>query len=243
MTRDPVEDETERIRRVYDGYASDEGTRARWDPEDPGNRLMLAERDRLLDGALAQVVAGATAGHGPPVIVDLGCGDGRVLVAAMAAAPGAWAGLGIDLLETRLRVARATHAALPLVVANGAALPLADRSVDAVVAFTVFSSIRDPAVAAGVAAEIARAVRPAGHVIWYDLRRDNPRNAEVHGVSAGEVARLFPGWSVSLRTCTVAPPLARRAARLSTRSYDLLARIPALRSHHFGVLTAPAVRP
>lgn len=237
--RDPVEDEAGRLRRVYEGYASDEATLARWDPNDPGNRLMLAERDHLLHGALAQLAAATTRGDRPPALVDLGCGDGRVLAAALAVAPDAWVGLGLDLLEGRLRDARAARGALPLVVANGAALPLADASVHVVMAFTVFSSIRDPAVAAQVASEIARTVRPAGHVIWYDLRRDNPRNAEVHGVSAGDIARLFSGWSISLQTCTVLPPLARRAARLSTRSYGILARIPPLRSHHFGVLTAP----
>ncbi len=80
---------------------------------------------------------------------------------------------------------------------------------------------------------------PDGRVVWYDLRRDNPRNREVRGVPEPVIGRLFPGWSRSLRTCTVLPPLARRAARVSPRSYDLLGRVPALRTHHFGVLSAP----
>ncbi|MGZ4785224.1 MAG: hypothetical protein ACXV5S_06105, partial [Acidimicrobiales bacterium] len=63
-----------------------------------------------------------------------------------------------------------------------------------------------------------------------------------HGISEAAVSRWFPGWSRSMRTCTVLPPLARRAARVSPRSYALLGRIPALRTHHFGVLSAPGPR-
>jgi SAM-dependent methyltransferase len=232
----PAEDETTRLRRVYDAYAADDATRARWDPEQPGNRRILAERDALLRDALARAGRGVDA---PRTIVDLGCGDGDVLASVLErdAAPGV--GLGVDLLEGRLRSARARHPELALVAADGAALPLATGGVDLMLVFTVFSSILDRCLADAVAAEIRRVVRPGGRVVWYDLRRDNPRNPEVRGIPASEVARLFPGWSRSMRTCTLLPPLARRAAGVWPGSYDLLVRVPVLRTHHFGVLSAP----
>jgi len=235
MPPEPAEDETTRLRRVYGAYAADDATRARWDPEQPGNRLILAERDALLRRALEGT--GLTGPSG--VLVDLGCGDGRVLASVAADR----VAIGIDLLESRLRTARAAQPGALLVAANGAALPLASGTVDLMVVFTVFSSILDRTVQHDVATEIRRVVRPGGRVVWYDLRRDNPRNAEVRGWSAPDVARLFPGWSVDLRSCTVLPPLARQAARVSPRSYAVLGRVPALRSHLFGVLTSPTAQP
>ncbi len=229
MPPEPVEDETTRLRRVYGAYAADGAARARWDPGQPGNRAILAERDALLQGA----VAGRSG-----TLVDLGCGDGDVL----ASVGGDRVAIGIDLLESRLRTARSRHPGARLVAANGTALPLGAGTIDVMIVFTVFSSILDRAVADEVAAEIRRVVRPRGRVVWYDLRRDNPRNAEVRGLPVDEVARLFPGWSVDVRSCTVLPPLARRAARISPRSYALLGRVPILRSHLFGILTSPATR-
>ena len=238
MPQDPAEDETTRLRRVYGNYASDDAVRSRWDPDQPGNRLILAERDGLLREALDRIRASRVGHEGPCTIVDLGCGEGHVLASIIAPDPDA-SGVGIDLLERRLHLARAQHPKLPLVAANGTALPLADATVDVMVVFTVFSSILDPSMAGGVAAEVRRVVRPGGRVVWYDLRRDNPRNPEVHGVSAADLAQLFPGWIASLRSCTLLPPLARRAATVSPRSYGVLARVPMLRSHLFGVLRRP----
>jgi ubiquinone/menaquinone biosynthesis C-methylase UbiE len=226
---DPAEDETARLRRVYGAYAADDATQRRWDRTQPGNRQILQERAALL----AEAVRGDEA-----TTVDLGCGDGDVLAEVLAGTGGR--GIGVDLLEPRLGVARQRHPDLAFVVANGSALPLDDACVDLLLAFTVFSSIRDGAVAAAVAAEIRRVVRPGGRVVWYDLRRSNPRNPEVRAVTEDELAALFPGWSRSMVTCTVLPPLARRAARVSPRSYRLLARIPALRTHHFAVLEPPS---
>ncbi len=234
---EPAEDETTRLRRVYDAYAADDEVQARWDPEQPGNRLILAEREALLRDALVPIT---DPGRGQPrTIVDLGCGDGQVLGWVLGQAGASTVGLGVDLLESRLRSARTRHPELALVAADGTALPLAAATVDLMVVFTVFSSILDARLADAVAGEIRRVVRPGGRVVWYDLRRDNPRNPEVRAISDREVARLFPGWSRSMRTCTVLPPLARRAAGMWPGSYRLLARVPALRTHHFGVLTAP----
>jgi len=239
MPPDPAEDETTRLRRVYGAYAADDASQARWDPGQPGNRLILAERDTLLREALRLARPSPTIGGAPCTIVDLGCGNGQVLASLVDTDPASTHRLGIDLLESRLRVAGSSHPGLSFVAANGTALPLADATVDIMVVFTVFSSILDPGMATQVAAEVRRAMKPSGHVIWYDLRRGNPRNPEVRGVSADDIAALFPGWSAALRGCTVLPPLARRAARLTPRTYDVLRRVPILRSHLFGVLRAP----
>lgn len=225
-------DEVARIRDVYDGYAHDGRSGRRWDPDQPGNRAILDERGRRTDHAIGELMAG----RGPVRAVDLGSGDGDALAALPPLLPAGSAALGVDLLEARLVTSVRRHPELAVVAANGAALPFPTATVDVVTAFTVFSSILDAGLAAAMAAEIGRVLAPGGAVVWYDLRRDNPRNRAVRGLPVPAVRALFPGWRVELDPCTVLPPLVRRTVPLFAGSYVLLGRVPPLRTHLFGVL-------
>ncbi len=172
----------------------------------------------------------------PSRVVDLGSGDGDAVTFLRTLLPAATTIVGADLLEPRLAGSRRRHPELAVMAANGAALPLPDGAVDLVSVFTVFSSILDAGLARAVAAEIDRVVAPDGHVLWYDLRRDNPRNRSVRGISPAEVQALFPGWRVELRSCTVLPPLARRTVPVVAASYRWWSLLPPLRTHLLGLL-------
>jgi hypothetical protein len=81
-----------------------------------------------------------------------------------------------------------------------------------------------------------RVLRPAGAVLWYDLRVDNPSNPDVRGVGRDEIAALFPGCHAALVRATLAPPLARLLAGRATGLARALAVVPFLRTHWLGVL-------
>ena len=106
-------------------------------------------------------------------------------------------------------------------------------------AITLFSSLPTANMEDGVAREIGRVLRPGGWLIWYDLRRDNPWNPAVHGITR-RAASSFSGMEAELRSFTLAPPIARRLGPVTPVAYPLLHAIPSLRSHLIGRLQCPA---
>ena len=123
-----------------------------------------------------------------------------------------------------------------LVVADGARLPVGDKTFDVVMQVTMFTSILDPALRRQVAAEMQRVLAPGGCILWYDFFLDNPRNADVRGVGRKELRSLFPGSHLSLRRVTLAPPLGRAVAPRSVLLARALEAVPLLRSHYAGVI-------
>lgn len=233
------QEETERVRRVYEGYDQDAGRRARYDSNRAGNQAMVSERWRVIDGLLRR--SGVTSLSGWRIL-ELGCGDGANLEPLMAAGAGARALTGVDLSLPRLVSARRAYPQVSFALANGETLPFPPAAFDAVVLFTVLSSILDRQVARGIARESARVLRPGGFVLWYDLRVGNPRNANVRGVQRAELEWLFPGFDCQMRSVTVAPPLARALGPAARWLYPVLASLPLLRSHYAAVLTKAEAR-
>lgn len=192
-----------------------------------GQAAIVAERDARVLAALGR--------GGRPVrdLLDLGCGGGATL-AWLAGYGGIERAVGIDLLPERIALARTTWPTLEFHVADGRSLPFADDSFDVVVALTVFSSVPADA-CAGMLREVARVLRPEGALVWYDMRRPNPRNPDVRPFAARDVQAVLAGWTVDAEPLTVAPPLARRLGRATRVLYPILARWPLLLTHEVGV--------
>jgi SAM-dependent methyltransferase len=91
-------------------------------------------------------------------IVDLGCSTGYLLEDLRAAFPGARL-LGVDLVAPGLRKAHVLVPDAQLLRADVCALPLADRSVDAVVSANLFEHVPDDRRALR---EVRRVLRPGG---------------------------------------------------------------------------------
>jgi SAM-dependent methyltransferase len=225
--------EVERLRRTYAARA----TRQDWDGTQPGNRMILAERARAVAALLGR--HGFVPLAGRPVL-EIGCSHGGVLASLLGLGARPEDLLGVDLLADRVAEARRRHPTLRFEVANAEELPFPAARFDLVLAFTVFSSILDDAMARRVSAEVRRVLRPGGALLWYDFRVDNPRNPDVRGIPPARLAALFPDLRGERRTLTVAPPLARRLGRLTPVAYPLLAALPPLRTHVLALLRAPA---
>jgi SAM-dependent methyltransferase len=197
---------------------------------------MLAERWETIGDLLRQGGVPSLSGWR---VLEVGCGGGGNVGGLAQLGMDPMQFVGIDLFGPSVSAAR-QQTGLNVALADGAMLPFPAERFDAVVLFTVLSSILDPAMARGVAADTIRVLRPGGLVLWYDLRVGNPRNRNVRGVSRQELRDLFPTLSGTFRSATVVPQLTRALGATVPAVYPLLRRIPPLRTHWAGVLHKPA---
>lgn len=130
--------------------------------------------------------------HGDEVVVDLGCGVGRLTRALAARAARVEA---VDVSAEMLARARSAHPHLVDRVGwhlgDGLTLPLPTASADAVMSFVVLQHVPDPAIVLGYVAEMGRVLRPGG---WAAFQvSDDPSLHRPPGPIARVAARLRGG--------------------------------------------------
>ena len=217
--------------RVQAAYARREslGLEARYDYWRPHNLFIYQARERavldLLDEASLLPLAARS-------ILDVGCGDGAVLLDMMRYGAEMGALHGIDLLESRVESARQRLPGASIETGDARELPYDDGSFDLVLGFTVLSSVMDRQARQKVALEMARVTREGGVVLLYDFWI-NPLNRDVRPLRKGDVRELFPGRRIEFRSTTLVPPLTRALFRLpgGRIACTLLDVLPFLRTH------------
>jgi SAM-dependent methyltransferase len=116
-----------------------------------------SEHDGFRDGtwpALRQLLPAPSGG----AVLDLGCGEGR---AGRELLKLGYRVIGADRSATLARAAVTSCPAMPVVLADAAVLPFADRSADLVVACMSLLDVDD---LPGTVSEIGRILRPGGHL-------------------------------------------------------------------------------
>ena len=169
-------------------------------------------------------------------ILEVGCGVGGWLADFISWGAGPRRLAGVDINPERLEVARSRLPAVSLSQADASELPWKSASFDLVLQSTMFSSILDNTMRKQAALEILRVLKPAGALLWYDLRFNNPRNRNVCAVGAEEIRALFPDCNIRLRKVTLAPPISRFVVPLSWTAAFLLEKVPVLRTHYLAVI-------
>ncbi|HEU4460739.1 MAG TPA: class I SAM-dependent methyltransferase [Methylibium sp.] len=173
-------------------------------------------------------------------LLEVGCGAGGNLLDLLRLGAEPVRVAGIELLPERADAARARlPAAVHIACADASRQGIAPASVDAVLAFTVFSSVLDDAARHALAAAVWQGVRCGGGVLVYDFAVDNPANPSVRALRHAQLLALFPqAAAVRGRRLTLAPPVARRLARLSPRLLaPLSGLLPPLHTHRLWWLT------
>jgi SAM-dependent methyltransferase len=132
----------------------------------------LRERDRLLDGI---------PWRGDDVVLDVGCGRGLLLIGAAHRVPAGWA-IGLDLWRNQDQAgndpaatyanARAEGVADRVTLRDGdaRALPFDDASFDVVLSSLALHNVTPADDRATAVREIARVLKPGGHVAILDFR-------------------------------------------------------------------------
>jgi SAM-dependent methyltransferase len=224
--------EVARVRAVYakrgQGLASERYARSQ-----PFELCLQHEKETRVVALLKRWRGASLAGMS---ILDLGCGRGAFLRLLLehGAVPGRL--FGVDLLQDRLAAARLLSPHIQFAFANAGTLPFRDGAFDLVMQFTTFTSILSMDYKKTVAREIHRVLAPGGALLWYDFMFDNPKNSDVRGIKRSEIQHLFPGYRMTGRRLTLAPPLGRPVARLGCPLYHLLAEFRPFCSHYMCLL-------
>jgi SAM-dependent methyltransferase len=220
--------ELERIRVEYARRAQDSRLRGWYSLFRPAVLFTVQTRERAAHRLLRK------AGLEPLDrfdVLELGCGEGGVLLDLLRWGVDPARLHGCDLLPERLaRARRLMPARTLLAVADGGALPYASACFDLVLQFTVFTSVLDMELRQRMAQEMWRVLRPGGAVLWYDFRFQG-RNPAVQAIPPHEVRDLFPQGKFIAQRVTLAPPITRRLAGWTWLGCELLSCIPWLRTH------------
>ena len=103
----------------------------------------------------------------------------------------------------------------------------------------LFTSVLDTGMKRQIAREIDRVLAPGGKLLWYDFVFNNPANPDVRGIRLAEVRQLFPGFSMTSRKITLAPPLGRAIGRLGPAIYYFASSFRFLCTHYLCLLEKP----
>lgn len=222
----PPRDETDAVR---ERYAQRAALDALYHPLQPDVWRRRQERERALIALLQRLGWHDTASLR---LTEVGCGTGDNLLEMLRLGLRPEHLTGLELLPQRFEQARRRLApAVRLELGDATRADVEPASQHIVLQSTVFSSLLDEDFQQRLADAMWRWVAPGGGVLWYDFTFDNPRNTHVRGVPLSRVQRLFPEGRLSARRVTLAPPIARRALRVSPLLHDVLAAVPWLRTH------------
>lgn len=234
-----AESEAERVRQRYERRQV-RSTRADYDPLLPHSLCFRQEKERelvRLFRGLDKVLGSLSTLK----ILEVGCGDGANLLQflSLGCQPGNL--VGVELLGHRSNEARRRLPTETLILTGDAVeVDLESGSFDICYQSTVFTSLLDDEFQSSLAQKMWALVRPGGGILWYDFTYDNPHNSDVRGVPIGRIRQLFPSGQATFRRLTLAPPIARRVARVHPVLYSALNLIPMLRTHVLGWISKSA---
>lgn len=173
-------------------------------------------------------------------LVDVGCGYGGLLLDFLRIGFQPQHLTGLELLPDRAENARAKlPPSVTFHVGDASSAPLDTASQDIVFQSVVLSSILDDDFQKLLAHAMWSWVRPGGAVVSYDFVYSNPANPDVRAVPVRRLKELFPQGRITYRRVTLAPPISRRACKISPSAYTLLNAFPFLRTHVLAWIAKP----
>lgn len=179
----------------------------RWHAGSPMSVSYRARHERAVAGVLQELGVDLR----QMTVLDVGCGNGRDLRWLVELGLDPRRAVGVDALGDRLEAAHRMNPALALVRAAAPRLPLRSAAFDLALQATAFSSM-PRAERTAAAAEVARVVRPGGHLLWLDTTREQ-EGTYPDGITEEGARALFPGWAVVARRSLHSRPSAHLAGR------------------------------
>lgn len=156
-------------------------------------------------------------------VLDVGCGGGGGVLTFLRLGFDPSHLHGVDILPERIEMARRRFPGSHFQVGDARHLPYPDQSFDLAFEGTMFVQITDETIAAEIAREIVRVVRPGGHILLADWRYSKPWNENYRGLTKKRVRSLF-GEGVSTRLVrsengALIPPVGRFLSKYFSAAY------------------------
>lgn len=200
------------------------------------NVRIVAERQRVLTDLLRDWLGSDQLSDKD--VLEVGCGAGGNLLNFLALGVNPARLTGNDLVVHRINEARLRlPATVRLHCGDASTLEIDPDSFDLILQSVCFSSILDDKVLEAVADRVWSLLRPGGALFSYDFTVNNPRNRNVRGISIARLRGLFPDGTITTRSVTLAPPIARA---VPSSFYPFLSALPFLRTHAWCLIRKPA---
>lgn len=200
------------------------------------NVRVVAERQRVLTDLLRDWLGSEQLAEKD--VLEIGCGAGGNLLNFLSLGVNPERLTGNDLVAHRIEEARLRlPSSVRLYCGDASALEINPNSFDLILQSVCFSSILDDGVLRAVADRAWSLLRPGGALLSYDFTVNNPRNRNVRGISVARLRNLFPDGSITDRSVTLAPPIARA---IPSSLYPFLSAFPFLRTHAWCLIRKPA---
>jgi SAM-dependent methyltransferase len=228
--------ERERIRTAYEKRKKIIAPRGWANPFEPGKLFLEQQLQRKFLALLKREGLHYRQTLENSKILDVGCGPGARLMGLVHYGARPENCFGIDLVSYQLELGKLRYPNFNLIQGDGSSLPFGDETFDMIYAFTLFTSILDTEMKAGVAREIVRVMKPDGVLFWWDFFITPPRSKDTHGVGKAEIRRLFPGCQIKFKRVTLALPLALMFAPYAWLLCCLMEKIPLFRTHYLGTI-------
>lgn len=233
MSTHRKKNEINRILSVYNRYMFQSRSKNKWSSSNTGNRIIYDERKKNISQIISDLNIRLTSKN----ILDLGCAGGNIFNLLRDLGAKEENIYGIDVRSDRLKDAKKLFPAGNFTHMDARELHFDDATFDIVFTFTIFSSILGKKIRMEIANEIYRVLKPNGVVIYYDIRYDNPFNANVKKMTHGEIKYFFPNMNIELKPITILPPLIRALGKISIELYPLLGKLNFLKTHYIGYFT------
>jgi len=179
-----------------------------------------------LDVAIARCLRRAGLDETTATVLDVGCGSGMSLSALIRLGFHMDNLVGVDQLANRVAVGRRRLPGLDLREADARRLDIPDASFDLVLESTMFAQVTDATVAAEIASEMRRVVKPTGFLLLADWRLKDPRDSRAGALPRARVRMLFPGATLlAVEPGALVPPVGRRLSRHAPSLYFALQRL------------------
>ncbi len=162
-------------------------------------------------------------------LLDVGCGSGADLFQLLRLGYAPENVVGIDILAERIAAARRLYPQIRFVQGDASCMDFPDGTFDLVFESTMFATLPDDALCAGIAREMIRVCRPGGYLLLVDWWMPRPGDPAYKALTRDRLRRLFfSGSDVELlktQRGALVPPVGRFLSRFAPSMYFLVRRV------------------